>query len=512
MKRMICLFCSLLLLFGLSQPVYAADEYDELRQEIQEAAETFERIDVSQYGLTQEELQEIYQDLFHRGLLPWYADSYFDWSGSPDGYVTVISVRDLRKRSFDEDLYLRSLAELIAQTCHEGMTPTQMVLSVHDFIVARTEYSIYRATNNNGYHALVLRETACYGYAQLFLRIMTELGIPCQIVISDATEDSAGHAWNVVQLDGNWYHIDLTWDDPITDAAGRVMHDRFLKTDKDFQRDGHTHPWRSEVECTASEFPMDPVWEDLDSPVIFPNGEIMLYRRDDENSHNIYSRDLKTGHDQLLFTMDRQDVVMDGWYYTCPSAGLSCRNDRIWFNTPDSIYSIDMNGGNLIEEYHYDTREKGAFLYSFFADNELLCITLMDPNENMKTEKLELDSGDCHNHDYISDYVDATCTQGGYSMYRCSCGVEYTLPGKEALGHAFEEGTICSRCGFAEETLPPETQPSEAAETETTRTDPPAEDKFPVVWIAAGILGIGLGFVFACGRKKKSSEKAENVG
>ena len=41
---------------------------------------------------------------------------------------------------------------------------------------------------------------------------MNELGIPCDIVFGTCT-NGGGHAWNLVQLDGNWYQMDVTWDD-----------------------------------------------------------------------------------------------------------------------------------------------------------------------------------------------------------------------------------------------------------------------------------------------------------
>ena len=39
------------------------------------------------------------------------------------------------------------------------------------------------------------------------------------------------HAWNLIKIDGEWYHIDVTWDDPTPDLLGRVNHVFFLISD-----------------------------------------------------------------------------------------------------------------------------------------------------------------------------------------------------------------------------------------------------------------------------------------
>ena len=115
MKRILCVAICIMLMMSMVIPVKADDDgYDDLREQIITAMYTGERLDISEYQLTRDEMLEIYEDLFHRGLLPWYADTFCDWSNAPDGTITVIVLRDLRKRSFSEDSYERAMAELLA--------------------------------------------------------------------------------------------------------------------------------------------------------------------------------------------------------------------------------------------------------------------------------------------------------------------------------------------------------------------------------------------------------------
>lgn len=94
------------------------------------------------------------------------------------------------------------------------------ILQVHDTLVNLIEYdTTYNRTNtHNIYGALIEKNVVCEGYARSFKYILDALNIPCVLVSGNAT-NSAGetesHMWNYVQINGNWYGVDVTWDDPI---------------------------------------------------------------------------------------------------------------------------------------------------------------------------------------------------------------------------------------------------------------------------------------------------------
>lgn len=106
----------------------------------------------------------------------------------------------------------------------------ETVKAVHDYICENTVYSDKTAENvagysyHSAYDALVKHEAVCSGYALLFQRFMDELNIPSYVFI-DGNE--VAHAWNIVNVDGNWYQVDCTWDD----KNGGYTYDNFLKAD-----------------------------------------------------------------------------------------------------------------------------------------------------------------------------------------------------------------------------------------------------------------------------------------
>lgn len=95
---------------------------------------------------------------------------------------------------------------------------------VHDYLVENIEYDVDAGKNvYNVYGALVNKKAVCEGYARAYKLILDDLGIPC-IIACGVAENSSGdiesHAWNYVQIDGNWYAVDVTWDDPIIIGNG----------------------------------------------------------------------------------------------------------------------------------------------------------------------------------------------------------------------------------------------------------------------------------------------------
>lgn len=105
---------------------------------------------------------------------------------------------------------------------------------VHDKLVEKVTYAADAAMNQSAYSALVNGRTVCAGYARAFQYLMQQLGIPCYYCRGYSGEN---HAWNIVELYGDYYNVDVTWDD--TDNS---TYDYFNKTDEDLAK---THVRRS---------------------------------------------------------------------------------------------------------------------------------------------------------------------------------------------------------------------------------------------------------------------------
>ena len=110
---------------------------------------------------------------------------------------------------------LSAVRSILNKIITPEMGDVEKIKAVHDWIVKNTTYeeNYYSLDSSRSFiYNLVYNKIAiCQGYAVTFYVMMTELGIPCTIISGYA---GGPHSWNAVELDGCWYYVDVTWDDP----------------------------------------------------------------------------------------------------------------------------------------------------------------------------------------------------------------------------------------------------------------------------------------------------------
>jgi|GEM_PF-1080979 len=92
---------------------------------------------------------------------------------------------------------------------NKGTTYYDKEKIAHDLLIKNIVYNTVAKYNQSSCSGLVEKSTVCMGYAASFQLLMNRVGVET-IVVS-----SSNHAWNEIKLDGNWYVVDVTWDDPI---------------------------------------------------------------------------------------------------------------------------------------------------------------------------------------------------------------------------------------------------------------------------------------------------------
>lgn len=144
-----------------------------------------------------------------------------------------------------EELY-EVIRKVLDTQITEGMSDYEKELALHDYLVTHCKYSedisqppgsdIYRA-----YGALVNQDAVCNGYAEALQLLFKCAGIKSEFVIG--TADGVDHAWNLVEIEGKWYHLDATWDDPLPDQGEETLHPYFNVTDEIMEQN---HTWNRE--------------------------------------------------------------------------------------------------------------------------------------------------------------------------------------------------------------------------------------------------------------------------
>ncbi|WP_155997839.1 YSIRK-type signal peptide-containing protein [Streptococcus ruminantium] len=116
----------------------------------------------------------------------------------------------------------------------EGMSDVEKVKAAHDWLVDNVDYVARSGQDQSAYSALVEKKTVCAGYGHGLKLLLDKMNIPSQTLVGPV--GSERHLWNVVELDGKWYHVDATWDDAgFKDAKYTRKSEHLLIHDEDFE-------------------------------------------------------------------------------------------------------------------------------------------------------------------------------------------------------------------------------------------------------------------------------------
>jgi len=113
----------------------------------------------------------------------------------------------------------------------DNMTDKEKIKAFHNYIINNTKYDIEYIENdlsdlNHPSHKasgpLFYFKSLCGGYAHVMSVFLNKLKIPNYRISSET------HIWNLVYIDNDWYHLDLTWDDPVTTDKSDLLLDKFF--------------------------------------------------------------------------------------------------------------------------------------------------------------------------------------------------------------------------------------------------------------------------------------------
>ncbi len=155
-----------------------------------------------------------------------------------------------------DQVILQSCRDLLGEIITEEMSDYEKELAVHDWMIAWAEYDQAALSSlpgaqptpdsDNPYGFFTGHAAICTGYTSTFQLLMDLLDIECVTVEGTAYNGTEDHAWNMVRLDGDWYCVDVTWDDPVssTPVSPAAAHMYFNVT-SDFMRQ-FGHQWDEE--------------------------------------------------------------------------------------------------------------------------------------------------------------------------------------------------------------------------------------------------------------------------
>ena len=257
-----------------------------------------------------------------------------------DDYLTI-SLKRLEVREIAEDrstvkvTYLttkeqeeyvnKELTRIVNSIITNNMSNFDKIKTINKYIIDRYSYDD-SLVSNNAYSALTTGKATCQGYAMTAYKMLNLAGIENKIVVG--TLDGIAHGWNLVKLNGKWYHLDTTNDDVVNDKY-------FLKNDKTLRDNGF-------------------VWEANDYPIC------------DENYEATSNSSITTLNNSI------QNVKQNNYGQT--SNGYKTNVDGKWYSSNGLWYFLKNTGSyatgwNIVDNKWYCLGSNGIMQTGWIYDS-----------------------------------------------------------------------------------------------------------------------------------------------
>lgn len=196
-------------------------------------------IDISRFNLTGDEAMALY-DLVKNSFPDLFYVSGGGYAGYRPGmadYIIPMYDFPIEQIPAMKATYEAKIAEAL-DWVDAGMGQAEKAKALHDYIVIHCSYAQSWSSDifqyiHSAYGALVNGSAVCEGYANLYRDLCARAGLGACGVESP----NMNHAWNQIMVGDQWYHVDVTWDDPIGGSPAVVRQTYFLKSEDYFSFD-----------------------------------------------------------------------------------------------------------------------------------------------------------------------------------------------------------------------------------------------------------------------------------
>lgn len=278
---------------------------------------------------------------------------------------------------YDADTYSSMMAEI--DECAEKMvsdlkdndalSDVQKTLLVHDRLADFCEYTLIEDTSapeflttHSIYGAMVTGDTVCQGYAAAYTYMLDKLNIPSYICVSTALN----HAWNIVYVNGNYYHVDVTFDDPIWggtewDVAGKVGHDYFLVSTEYMMANAHN---ATDYDTTPTDTSFDGYFWQSSATSFELIGDTVYYIDNSTGS-------LKTYDGEVLLTISDKWKAGASSYWSGNMSCLASDGEVLFYSVPEGVYAYSPEKSRSFKAYEPDLSMGDYFyVYGMKYENE----------------------------------------------------------------------------------------------------------------------------------------------
>ena len=370
-------------------------------------------IDVSAFGVDAAVLKVTVQDLMYSEPMLFHVDSRYQFYES-NGKVTRFApqyrmnqANYATAKSYCEEQVQIILDQSGARSAKDDLTKA---LLLNDYIATHFSYDAVNPVHDI-YGMLTTGKAVCQGYTLLYTLLLNELGIENGYAHSAAMN----HIWNLVKIDGSYYHVDVTWADPVNDRYSLVYHNYFMLSDayiRSTEPGKAHHSWTASNGITCNDTRYDgAIFSDARSPFV-TNG-VDLFYIDFESGDLCRYVDPFTKGEALSNHHDYWKVSGSSTsYYPGTYSGLVVIGANLYYNTSSivGVYNLVSGADRTLVTLSDQTLQivglmagaDGALTYALASD-----ITYTAPTSIERYEIPTFSVYDC-NRDGLLDQADLT--------------------------------------------------------------------------------------------------------
>ena len=234
-----------------------------------------------------------------------------------------------------------SKAQWYLDKVDDSMSDYEKALVLHDAIILNSSYLI----SEEIYELMVNGRGKCYGYSEVYSYLLAQAGVNSEIVLSNEMD----HQWNKVEIDGKYYHVDITWDDPTPDRLGFASHDCFLLSDSKIESldDPHYN--------YVTDFPSDDTGFDelsfhrINTGFCYVNGDVYVVDNSRSGKMLAKYRVADDSYDMVRSFAGEYWDAGDGYVWMKMYMSLDMQDGYLYMNTEKKIYVYDALSGEMSE-------------------------------------------------------------------------------------------------------------------------------------------------------------------
>lgn len=341
--------------------------------------------------------------------------SYRYYTGAENIYAVapIYAYSRSEAQSMLEEFY--TSADYYLAKVDDSMSDFEKALILHDELVINSHYHIEGSTN---YTEMVEGWGRCENYAEAYAFLLAQVGIKSEIINSA----SMNHEWLKVCIDGEYYNVDITWDDPAGDndgdgyydeRIGKVEHTYFLLSDEKIQSSdmgsGRHYGYES-FHATSAKYD-NYLFHDYSTQLPYVDGEFYAV---EQSTGNLVKYNEEANTAEVLKNLPYRWSAGGNYYWRGNFSSLAEQDGILYYNSPDAVYSYNISDGTseLIGNNTYDNDLYGLRI----MDGKIYGVVAESPNVMGKLEYIcdlpekELELGDVNGDGTIS-IVDATEVQ-----------------------------------------------------------------------------------------------------